>query len=802
MKRFSIAAGLIFLLSFTLFAQTYRESLRSAENYFRVKNYSAARAEAIRAKELAASEEEKLAAGLLLAKILVALNEKKAAQEEYLAVINSPVSNDSRKAEACLSLSEILIGEKNWSEARKYLEKIFPLQVEEKIKNKALSQYLMTWSQAEDIEGLKKVVDGFLKERKEIWPGFKVQLLTEAARILSSTGNWRLRDYKSARTYYREILSLPEIPASTLLTTYLNIAKSYFSEGNYQTGRKVLTEASEKLKLNPGEKVNLLREIARSYALEKDYLNAIQTLDKALSQEIPEESKGTILVDMREIYQKQENLPKLLETTNRILSWKQVTEREKIQSLFVLGDFLLRKKEYDKAAQIYNQVFQYPGLSVSDRYKAMDLVARCYLLAKQPQKAAAILEEMSKLSGANEEQKFLISLRLAGSQGAMGEIDELKGKIKQLIQNRGSLSLEQTLNCLWKAGQTFLSARYYEVVEEFLSQANSLGSCIRNEYFCRFVRQAPVGVGGWIQSDFFRDRRNKEDRFYEYNKQDAATLMAADVTAQRPFADKPPSSRPGETSFYMCYDTAGWHIFIHTEEPNIQQIMLENGRGSSSLEMFFQPGRERVSYYQWIINLATGETNIYDWDSPHRWYRPLELGPGNIKVETSVLDDGWGTIVFLPWECLYDRLPFQKDKENIWRFSLMRWNPAGSVTWGGRVHETGRWGLIRWEKPPEAERLNILKYLIRRAWYKYQTVKTAQIDYWSCQERGDPEFYRLSLKPVVESFDAYGKDLPTIDSWNKEKIEEIFHQIVPEWMEFSYRVEELRKQYLRKKHFP
>jgi len=69
MKRFSIAAGLIFLLSFTLFAQTYRESLRSAENYFRVKNYSAARAEAIRAKELAASEEEKLAGGLLLAKI-------------------------------------------------------------------------------------------------------------------------------------------------------------------------------------------------------------------------------------------------------------------------------------------------------------------------------------------------------------------------------------------------------------------------------------------------------------------------------------------------------------------------------------------------------------------------------------------------------------------------------------------------------------------------------------------------------------------------------------------------------------
>ncbi|MHA1874387.1 MAG: hypothetical protein ACTSVB_09750, partial [Candidatus Heimdallarchaeaceae archaeon] len=90
----------ILLLSFLCNAQSYRETLRGAEKYFRTKKYAEAKALATKACKQAKTEEEKNSAILLLAKILVSMNEKDVARQQYQNILNSATATKFQKAEA------------------------------------------------------------------------------------------------------------------------------------------------------------------------------------------------------------------------------------------------------------------------------------------------------------------------------------------------------------------------------------------------------------------------------------------------------------------------------------------------------------------------------------------------------------------------------------------------------------------------------------------------------------------------------------------------------------------------------
>ncbi len=266
-----------------------------------------------------------------------------------------------------------------------------------------------------------------------------------------------------------------------------------------------------------------------------------------------------------------------------------------------------------------------------------------------------------------------------------------------------------------------------------------------NVYTCRVLAEVPKGAGAWAQSDFVKDARNANTRFFAYPGGEEDKL-AADAGALRPLAEKGPEAAKGrETALYMAYDTYGWHVFIRSDEPEIEQIMLEDGRRGSTLEMFFAPGLKGQVYYQWLIHLAQAKTDIYHWNTPHRFYRYLENRVGSLQTDTAVLKTGWGTAITIAWEALYDKLPFLEGNEDTWRFSTMRWGPV-SMTWGGTVHETGRWGMVKWQPPAPAQLLDIQRHIVRKAWWRYQASKAQLTEFWK-GARGDQAFYDGVLAP-------------------------------------------------------
>jgi hypothetical protein len=183
--------------------------------------------------------------------------------------------------------------------------------------------------------------------------------------------------------------------------------------------------------------------------------------------------------------------------------------------------------------------------------------------------------------------------------------------------------------------------------------------------------------------------------------------------------------------------------------------------------------------------------DLVDWDTPRPGFVPLT---GYFKTETLALTNGWGTYIFIPWECVYDKIPLNGE---VWRFGLIRWG-AGPVTWGGKVHELGQFGLVRWGRPAPDQQALLQRNVITKAWRKYRAAERAATDYWKDPERGDPEFYSATLVPEIEALNQNATPVKELATLKADAVAALWQQ-VPTMMEFGFRTEALRRHYLMKR---
>lgn len=323
----------------------------------------------------------------------------------------------------------------------------------------------------------------------------------------------------------------------------------------------------------------------------------------------------------------------------------------------------------------------------------------------------------------------------------------------------------------------------------------------RKIYECSYVENPPSGVMEWSQSARFKDAANRESRFDDYNNE-AAKGLVLDATTERDVT-KDDKAVGRATTFSMAYNDKGWYLYIEGEEPMIDQLLdsLVDPKSpgmSEGYEIFFTPGLHDVPYYQIMTRtFKRDEPSFVDWGMAHRHYRSLK---DYARVESLPLKNGSGTFVFIPWEALYERIPVNGD---YWRFSIIRWMPfgkAGGVTWGGKVHDTGNFGLVHFEPPTEAQRQLIEKRMLRIAWLKFQAESKQLSAFWSDPKLGDLAFYDQVFKPEVDKLTAAGTALGDSNSWTPEKVAE-GRKFLGDWMEFKFKASELRSDYLVNKLF-
>lgn len=87
--------------------------------------------------------------------------------------------------------------------------------------------------------------------------------------------------------------------------------------------------------------------------------------------------------------------------------------------------------------------------------------------------------------------------------------------------------------------------------------------------------------------------------------------------------------------------------------------------------------------------------------------------------------------------------------------------------------------------------------IVLKAFGNYRKARNDIAAYWKDEVLGDPAFYAASLQPVLEKLDALGQK--TDAALSAADVATLFTEAVPDWMEFSYKVAELRQDYLRRK---
>ena len=419
--------------------------------------------------------------------------------------------------------------------------------------------------------------------------------------------------------------------------------------------------------------------------------------------------------------------------------------------------------------------------------------------ARRGESTRVVEQALRALAGhpkTSAKDQLLYRIQLAAMPGLDGDLQGTEKALDEVLKSAEGISKPELVEILQNANILFMAAREYEVAKVLKARADALleASHAPNVYVCRFLADPPKGPGAWAQSEFVKDARNGTTRFFAYPRKEEEKLIA-DMGAERPLAEKDPDVAKGrETAVYMAYDAHGWHLFIRSDDPDIEQIMREDGRRGSSLEMFFAPGLKGEVYYQWIINLAQAKTDLYHWNTPHRFHRYLEDKVGNFQTETAVLKTGWGTSVFITWEALYDKLPFFEGNENVWRFSTMRWGPV-NLTWGGAVHEPGRWGQVKWDPPTPQQLLEVQRHIVRKAWWRHQSGKRKLSEFWQ-SPRGDQAFYDEVLTPFFTRQDAFETQMQQVTQWDAGTVSKVFSEQVPLWMELDHLVNEWRADFL------
>ena len=740
-KTYYIFAVPALILGLTLNLCAHENSaaaMQSAKLKFQAKDFVGASKDADEALALASENgSQKFEALLFKGQIAESSKNFAGAKEEYAKILADAKATPPYKIRAHNKIANALIIEEKMDEARAEYAKIADVEgaklsdiLDAKIGTAKSYERQMAFEQA------AQIYNGICADPASPRP-YKIQAIRANAALLMGKC-----EFDAARAEYAKILALPECGAK--------------------------------------EKADVAMDIALTYG--KNYSQIREEYKKALAVEgLDAKGKVAVLTAMAKTFKDEVDLVHMKETIGAIAELVPAPDYVLLRDYALLAGF---KEDAVEEELAWAQVMALPGLGAT-QYSEAVFKKIAALVANQKIEDAKKLavEAMADPRMKGDEQKFLNSLLLAGFGASKS------GTVDSKAMPTTTLGADKQAKLLIEAAKIFMRAGNYEVARYFGNKADAMFPApSRPIYECKFMDEAPIGVGGWKNSEIVKDSSRRETRFEEYDKQ-AAALLINDVNVVRDVVSG--DSKKSRLGFYMAADRRGWHIYVHCQEDQVEQV-LAGLKAGGMLETYFAPGKGEC-YYQWMLALPSGKTNYVWWMSPNRHYRKMD---DYCKTEVAPVAEGLGVYMFLSWDLVYDKLPKEGD---LWTFGLVDFSPNGGFTWGsGQVHELNKFGRIKFagiDKSLPA----IKRGIVMRAFANYKISAKAATTFWNDEIKGDRDFYNQKLRPQTEQLNELGKLISA--EMSQSDVDMLFEKAVPSWMEFDYLVSELRSEFLQNKLF-
>ncbi|MCU6712834.1 hypothetical protein M6D81_29440 [Paenibacillus sp. J5C_2022] len=267
----------------------------------------------------------------------------------------------------------------------------------------------------------------------------------------------------------------------------------------------------------------------------------------------------------------------------------------------------------------------------------------------------------------------------------------------------------------------------------------------------------------WYNSDFFDNPEFKENRFVQY-------------WVETPIEP----GGPRDTGLYAAYREDGVYIFFQSNE---QELDTNGNLKNSSIELFVKYGLGDLPYHQMIFETNDSAVNYFEWQTEYRDNLPLK---GNAVITNEQLPTGWGSVLYIPWKAAYKYVPLNGED---WEFALIRWSPSHAPTWGGKVHQAGRFNVLDMEEPTPAVRTAIQRNVIQQAWQSFNTSVAELQAEWLNGDADDAHFYNTKVLPLIQQGQMNGSQIPNLDSLGQAEIDELY-AYVEGWFELGRDVED------------
>jgi len=316
-----------------------------------------------------------------------------------------------------------------------------------------------------------------------------------------------------------------------------------------------------------------------------------------------------------------------------------------------------------------------------------------------------------------------------------------------------------------KLGALLLSTAFLAVSVSSSPRAYADGNAGKLSYEINYATEDLSTPTAWYESDYFNNPSFKENRFVQY-------------WVETPIVP----GGPRDTGFYMAYREDGLYMFFQSNE---QEKDAANKWKNSSIEFFVKYGKGDLPYHQMIFETNDSNIQYFEWQTEYRDNVPLK---GNVVLTNEELPTGWGSVVFIPWKAAYRYVPLNGED---WEFAMIRWSPSHSPTWGGKVHQVGRFNTLDFQAPAPAARTAIEKNVIRQAWEVFNDTIPLLEAQWLNGDPDDAIFYNDRVLPLIAAGQANGASLPNLDNLSPAEVEELYGHI-DGWFELARDAEDER----------
>ena len=684
-------------------------------------------------------------------------------------------ANAVERINAVLFKADLAQSQKDFSKAKDEYDKVISdAQASLQQKLAAITKKVAILRTEKKFEEAKAVYLAALEGPHFQLPGGKEEILFAIARQYETD-----RHFAKAAEFYEKASNSQQASRPQRILALKSLGKALIEQTKFEEARTQYAKILAFADLTPAEKSAALIDIASSFEAEGEFQKAKDEYVKASQVErIAPATRKQALAALATFHKNRNDLNAFKQTLAAIRDVDGSVDAAVLRNYALLANSAANPEEEEKA---WSEIIAIPGLQ--GRALVEPVSKKINLLAARKD-IEGIKQFASGLSGRTltDEQKAFLTLLMAGWTAPNGDLAKFEAP------SLNPLNAEKQATAYIDAGKVMMHLRNYDAARFFAQKAESIfKQSVSPVYDCQLVNQAPRGVDAWQNSSIVKDASRREDRFEEYNKK-ASELLINDVNVVRTVVTDG-AQKKAPVGFYMATDSRGWHVYLQYKDDQAEQVLAGLVSGGE-LEMYMAPGMGEC-YYQFTIGVPAGKPSFVAWSSPYKNYRKLDH---YLVSEVAPIDGGFGIYLCFPWELMYDKLPKDGD---LWPFGVVNFGRAGGFTWGsGQVHELNRFGRVKFSGIEKALPA-IHRWIAMKAYANYKKTAANAKVIWSDREKGDRAFFETVLQPEINKLDELGKLVTS--QMTESDSEMLFRQAVPTWMEFDYRIAELRTRYLTDK---